>query len=294
MFKTDNYNLLMTHIIGSIPYDINYESLKKLNISTNTLKKKETRKLNLKEIDNLNKFIKKITSNKMDQQFNETILRNLKLFLIYGIIIVVDRKSIKLELQNANITTNLTISINENSINMQLSNKEYDEKAMLKEKENFYYTKYSKTKKEKKKYQTYTEYDIKKEESLHIFNDNKETFKKEETEYKSYKEDKKTKKRIYTFGVNSNYKDIEYSYRTDEGYIIKKFYTNYFLESLRKNNSKNYAITEDYNCNDKYMNTSGYYRLLDENTYVNHLREKTPVKKLFKVAKTPHYTEVLY
>ena len=42
------------------------------------------------------------------------------------------------------------------------------------------------------------------------------------------------------------------------------------------------------------MNTSGYYRLLDENTYVNHLREKTPVKKLFKVAKTPHYTEVLY
>ncbi len=288
MFKTDNYNLLITHIIGTIPYDINYDTLSKLNISSSTLKKKETRKLNIKEIDDLNKFIKRIKSNAIDENFNETVLRNLKLFLVYGNIIDVNKKSISLSLQNEGLTTELIININHNSITMHLSNKKYDEKAMLKEKNNYYYTKYSVKRTSKEKYQTYNYYDIKKEESLHIFYGDKETFRKDEIEYKSYKQEKRTKKRIYTFGINSNYKDTSYVYRNNEGFLIKKDYTNYFLEALRKNNKSNYAISENYNYSDKYINTSGYYSLLEEGDYIDYLRNNIPVKKLYKNTKKPH------
>ena len=105
MFTNYNYKKLLTMIIGRIPYDINHETFKKLNITIDTINKKKSKKLNNKEIDDLNRLIRKINNSGIDDKFKETISRNLKLFLIYGNIDNINHNYIELNLTNAEITS---------------------------------------------------------------------------------------------------------------------------------------------------------------------------------------------
>ena len=170
MFTNYNYKKLLTMIIGRIPYDINHETFKKLNITIDTINKKKSKKLNNKEIDDLNRLIRKINNSGIDDKFKETISRNLKLFLIYGNIDNINHNYIELNLTNAEITSKLTIYISPKGINMNLNNDEYSEKAIYNDFLTIYKTK--KTMKEEGTFSTH--YDIKREKEVHLFKNNKE------------------------------------------------------------------------------------------------------------------------
>ena len=81
MFTNYNYKKLLTMIIGRIPYDINHETFKKLNITIDTINKKKSKKLNNKEIDDLNRLIRKINTSGIDDKFKENNIKKFKTIL---------------------------------------------------------------------------------------------------------------------------------------------------------------------------------------------------------------------
>ena len=280
MFTNYNYKELLTTIIGRIPYDINHETFKKLNITIDTLKKKKKKKLSIKELDELNIIIKKINSNK-DEKFKEAISRNLKLFLIYGNINNLEPNIIELSLTNAEVTSNLTIYINYKGITMKLDNDEYSEKAIYQDGLTIYKTK--KTKKDNGINATH--FDIENKREIHIFNDSKEITSVYINANEDYIENNTTKKRNYSLSFTNNFKEKHYFFRED-GYIINRHEIEYLQKHIAKrHNKKEYKISIDYNPFERYLNTNGYYLALDHDKYDEYIEGELTAKELIKQAK---------
>ena len=278
MFTNYNYKKLLTMIIGRIPYDINHETFKKLNITIDTKNKKKSKKLNNKEIDDLNRLIRKINNSGIDDKFKETISRNLKLFLIYGNIDNINHNYIELNLTNAEITSKLTIYISPKGINMNLNNDEYSEKAIYNDFLTIYKTK--KTMKEEGTFSTH--YDIKREKEVHLFKNNKEVSAMYTKSSENYSENKGNKKRNYSFSITENFKDVSIYYRED-GYIINNHKVEYLQKSLAKrHNIEEYKISLDYNRNEKHLNTTGYYQDINPEEYNDYFEGNIPAKQLIK------------
>ena len=278
MFTNYNYKKLLTMIIGRIPYDINHETFKKLNITIDTINKKKSKKLNDKEIDDLNRLIRKINTSGIDDKFKETISRNLKLFLIYGNIDNINHNYIELNLTNAEITSKLTIYISPKGINMNLNNDEYSEKAIYNDFLTIYKTK--KTMKEEGTFSTH--YDIKREEEVHLFENNKEVSAMYTKSNENYSENKGNKKRNYSFSITENFKDVSIYYRED-GYIINNHKVEYLQKSLAKrHNIEEYKISLDYNRNEKHLNITGYYQDINPEEYNDYFEGNIPAKQLIK------------
>ena len=278
MFTNYNYKKLLTMIIGRIPYDINHETFKKLNITIDTINKKKSKKLNNKEIDDLNRLIRKINNSGIDDKFKETISRNLKLFLIYGNIDNINHNYIELNLTNAEITSKLTIYISPKGINMNLNNDEYSEKAIYNDFLTIYKTK--KTMKEEGTFSTH--YDIKREEEVHLFENNKEVSAMYTKSNENYSENKGNKKRNYSFSITENFKDVSIYYRED-GYIINNHKVEYLQKSLAKrHNIEEYKISLDYNRNEKHLNITGYYQDINPEEYNDYFEGNIPAKQLIK------------
>lgn len=278
MFTNYNYKKLLTMIIGRIPYDINHETFKKLNITIDTINKKKSKKLNNKEIDDLNRLIRKINNSGIDDKFKETISRNLKLFLIYGNIDNINHNYIELNLTNAEITSKLTIYISPKGINMNLNNDEYSEKAIYNDFLTIYKTK--KTMKEEGTFSTH--YDIKREKEVHLFKNNKEVSAMYTKSSENYSENKGNKKRNYSFSITENFKDVSIYYRED-GYIINNHKVEYLQKSLAKrHNIEEYKISLDYNRNEKHLNTTGYYQDINPEEYNDYFEGNIPAKQLIK------------
>ena len=94
----NSYNLLMTTRLNMISKDLNEEYIKKFNLSTDTIKRKKKRKLNIRELDELKCIIKDLQKIPKDEKFQDYILRHLKVFLIYGNVKQIDRSTIILNL----------------------------------------------------------------------------------------------------------------------------------------------------------------------------------------------------
>ena len=278
MFTNYNYKKLLTMIIGRIPYDINHETFKKLNITIDTINKKKSKKLNNKEIDDLNRLIRKINNSGIDDKFKETISRNLKLFLIYGNIDNINHNYIELNLTNAEITSKLTIYISPTRDLVYLNNDEYSEKAIYNDFLTIYKTK--KTMKEEGTFSTH--YDIKREEEVHLFENNKEVSAMYTKSNENYSENKGNKKRNYSFSITENFKDVSIYYRED-GYIINNHKVEYLQKSLAKrHNIEEYKISLDYNRNEKHLNTTGYYQDINPEEYNDYFEGNIPAKQLIK------------
>ena len=278
MFKFNNYQTLIPKLIDKIPYDINCESLKKLNISLNTLKKKETKKMTITEFNNLNKLINRINNPATNEKFKETVLRNLKLFLMYGHIYNIEYNMIQLKLTTTYLTTDLIISVNINSINMHLTNEEYTEEAIENNNSISYYNKIA------KKAETPTSYiyDIEEKKALHFFYKNNEICSKYLKERKNYIEDKKTKKRSYSFSLNDNYQEKKYYY-CEKDYIIYIYKLNYFLKTIaKKHDLEEFTISKTSNKENKYLNEEDSYERLKKEDYLEYLNKKLTIKKLAK------------
>lgn len=284
MFKFNNYKTLIPKLIDKIPYDINYESLKKLNISLNTLRKKETKKMTITEFNNLNKLINRINNPVTDEKFKETVLRNLKLFLMYGHIYNIEYDMIQLKLTTTDLTTDLIISANLNSINMHLTNEEYTEEAI----ENNNSISYHNKRVKKKETSTSYIYDIEEKKTSHFFYKNNEICSKHLKERKNYIEDKKTKKRIYAFSLDDNYQEKKYYYR-EKGYIMYIYKLNYFLKAIaKKHDLQKFMISKGSNKENKYLNEEDSYECLKKEDYLKYLNKKLTLKELVKKRRPNH------
>ena len=225
-----------------------------------------------------NRLIRKINNSGIDDKFKETISRNLKLFLIYGNIDNINHNYIELNLTNAEITSKLTIYISPKGINMNLNNDEYSEKAIYNDFLTIYKTK--KTMKEEGTFSTH--YDIKREEEVHLFENNKEVSAMYTKSSENYSENKGNKKRNYSFSITENFKDVSIYYRED-GYIINNHKVEYLQKSLAKrHNIEEYKISLDYNRNEKHLNTTGYYQDINPEEYNDYFEGNIPAKQLIK------------
>ena len=76
----------------------------------------------------------------VDENFQDYILRHLKVFLIYGNVKLIDRNDIVLELTTDKETSILYIEINKDYVTSTLKGKDYREETYYKKLDNDYYT----------------------------------------------------------------------------------------------------------------------------------------------------------
>ena len=274
----NSYNLLMTTRLNMISKDLNEEYIKKFNLSTDTIKRKKKRKLNIRELDELKCIIKDLQKIPKDEKFQDYILRHLKVFLIYGNVKQIDRSTIILNLTSGEENFILKIAINKDCITSTLKKDNYIKEAIWKALDNDYYTNYQR----KETDINAGIYNITTTKELHGFHNNQEIVTRLISEQDNYIKDNITK-RINRKGFGGdNYKDTTTYYR-QEGFIIRKHKRSYKNKKIGELlNYKEYQISEDYNLNNKYLNQIGLYKKFDGRLFNSFLRGKCNVKTLYK------------
>lgn len=274
----NNYNLLMTTRINMINQELNEEYIRKFNLNINTIKRKKKRKLSIKKLDELKFIIKDLQKIPKDENFQDYILRHLKVFLIYGNIHTISKDTIVLSLTTNNKKFLLNITIHKDCIKSILTSNNYQEEATWKTLDNDYYTKYVINEIDIYKDKTTSLYNINTTEELHGFHENKEIVTQFISNHDNYIKDNINQSiNRHGFGAD-NYKDIVTYYRQD-GSIIMKHKRRYKKRNIGNIlNYKEYKISEDYNKDEKYLNRTGYYKNFDSSLYNSFLKGKCNIK----------------
>lgn len=278
----NNYNLLMARRINMIEQNPNEEYIRKFNLSIDTIKRKKKRKLKPKELDELKYLIKDLQNIPKDENFQDYILRHLKVFLIYGNVKLIDRNDIVLELTTNKETSILYIEINKDYVTSTLKGKDYREESYYKELDNDYYTAFKRRETNIYKNRNTSLHEININDEFHGFRNNKEIITRIISSHDNYTKDNITGAISRKGYGEDNYKEVTNYYRKD-GYIVKKHQRRYKKKNIGELlNYKEYQISEDYNINDKYLNPVGYYKKFNRKLYNPFLTGKCNVKTLYK------------
>ena len=278
----NNYNLLMARRINMIEQNPNEEYIRKFNLSIDTIKRKKKRKLKPKELDELKYLIKDLQNIPKDENFQDYILRHLKVFLIYGNVKLIDRNDIVLELTTDKETSILYISISKDNLTATLKSKDFREETYYKKLDNDYYTTFKRTETNIYKNRNTSLFEVNINDEFHGFRNNKEIVTRIISSHDNYTKDNITGSISRKgFGEN-NYKEVTNYYRKDD-FIIRKHKKRYKNKKIGELlNYKEYHISKDYNINNKYLNPVGYYKKFDSSLYNSFIREKCNVKTLYK------------
>ena len=278
----NNYNLLMARRINMIEQNTNEEYIRKFNLSLDTIKRKKKRKLKPKELDELKYLIKDLQNIPKDENFQDYILRHLKIFLIYGNVKLIDRNDIVLELTTDKETSILYIEINKDYVTSTLKGKDYREETYYKKLDNDYYTTFKRRETNIYKNRNTSLHEININDEFHGFRNNKEIITRIISSHDNYTKDNITGAISRKGYGEANYKEVTNYYRKD-GYIVKKHQRRYKNKNIGELlNYKEYQISEDYNINDKYLNPVGCYKNFDSKLYHSFLRGKRNIKVLYK------------
>ena len=278
----NNYNLLMTRRINMIEQNLNEEYIRKFNLSIYTIKRKRKRKLKPKELDELKYIIKDLQNIPKDENFQDYILRHLKVFLIYGNVKLIDRNDIVLELTTDKETSILYIEINKDYVTSTLKGKDYREETYYKKLDNDYYTIFKRRETNIYKNRNTSLHEININDEFHGFRNNKEIITRIISSHDNYTKDNITGAISRKGYGEDNYKEVTNYYRKD-GYIVKKHQRRYKKKNIGELlNYKEYQISEDYNINDKYLNPVGCYKKFNRKLYNPFLKGKCNVKTLYK------------
>lgn len=278
----NNYNLLMARRINMIEQNTNEEYIRKFNLSLDTIKRKKKRKLKPKELDELKYLIKDLQNIPKDENFQDYILRHLKIFLIYGNVKLIDRNDIVLELTTDKETSILYIEINKDYVTSTLKGKDYREETYYKKLDNDYYTTFKRRETNIYKNRNTSLHEININDEFHGFRNNKEIITRIISSHDNYTKDNITGAISRKGYGEDNYKEVTNYYRKD-GYIVKKHQRRYKKKNIGELlNYKEYQISEDYNINDKYLNPVGCYKNFDSKLYHSFLKGKRNIKVLYK------------
>ena len=278
----NNYNLLMARRINMIEQNPNEEYIRKFNLSLDTIKRKKKRKLKPKELDELKYLIKDLQNIPKDENFQDYILRHLKVFLIYGNVKLIDRNDIVLELTTDKETYILYIEINKDYVTSTLKGKDYREETYYKKLDNDYYTTFKRRETNIYKNRNTSLHEININDEFHGFRNNKEIITRIISSHDNYTKDNITGAISRKGYGEDNYKEVTNYYRKD-GYIVKKRQRRYKKKNIGELlNYKEYQISEDYNINDKYLNPVGCYKKFNRKLYNPFLTGKCNVKTLYK------------
>lgn len=278
----NNYNLLMARRINMIEQNPNEEYIRKFNLSIDTIKRKKKRKLKPKELDELKYLIKDLQNIPKDENFQDYILRHLKVFLIYGNVKLIDRNDIVLELTTDKETSILYIEINKDYVTSTLKGKDYREETYYKKLDNDYYTTFKRRETNIYKNRNTSLHEININDEFHGFRNNKEIITRIISSHDNYTKDNITGAISRKGYGEDNYKEVTNYYRKD-GYIVKKHQRRYKKKNIGELlNYKEYQISEDYNINDKYLNPVGCYKKFNRKLYNPFLKGKCNVKTLYK------------
>lgn len=278
----NNYNLLMARRINMIEQNPNEEYIRKFNLSIDTIKRKKKRKLKPKELDELKYLIKDLQNIPKDENFQDYILRHLKVFLIYGNVKLIDRNDIVLELTTDKETSILYIEINKDYVTSTLKGKDYREETYYKKLDNDYYTTFKRRETNIYKNRNTSLHEININDEFHGFRNNKEIITRIISSHDNYTKDNITGAISRKGYGEDNYKEVTNYYRKD-GYIVKKHQRRYKKKNIGELlNYKEYQISEDYNINDKYLNPVGCYKKFNRKLYNPFLTGKCNVKTLYK------------
>ncbi len=278
----NNYNLLMARRINMIEQNPNEEYIRKFNLSIDTIKRKKKRKLKPKELDELKYLIKDLQNIPKDENFQDYILRHLKVFLIYGNVKLIDRNDIVLELTTDKETSILYIEINKDYVTSTLKGKDYREETYYKKLDNDYYTTFKRRETNIYKNRNTSLHEININDEFHGFRNNKEIITRIISSHDNYTKDNITGAISRKGYGEDNYKEVTNYYRKD-GYIVKKRQRRYKKKNIGELlNYKEYQISEDYNINDKYLNPVGCYKKFNRKLYNPFLKGKCNVKTLYK------------
>ena len=278
----NNYNLLMARRINMIEQNPNEEYIRKFNLSIDTIKRKKKRKLKPKELDELKYLIKDLQNIPKDENFQDYILRHLKIFLIYGNVKLIDRNDIVLELTTDKETSILYIEINKDYVTSTLKGKDYREETYYKKLDNDYYTTFKRRETNIYKNRNTSLHEININDEFHGFRNNKEIITRIISSHDNYTKDNITGAISRKGYGEDNYKEVTNYYRKD-GYIVKKHQRRYKKKNIGELlNYKEYQISEDYNINDKYLNPVGCYKKFNRKLYNPFLKGKCNVKTLYK------------
>ena len=278
----NNYNLLMARRINMIEQNTNEEYIRKFNLSLDTIKRKKKRKLKPKELDELKYLIKDLQNIPKDENFQDYILRHLKIFLIYGNVKLIDRNDIVLELTTDKETSILYIAINKDYVTSTLKGKDYREETYYKKLDNDYYTTFKRREINIYKNRNTSLHEININDEFHGFRNNKEIITRIISSHDNYTKDNITGAISRKGYGEDNYKEVTNYYRKD-GYIVKKHQRRYKKKNIGELlNYKEYQISEDYNINDKYLNPVGCYKNFDSKLYHSFLKGKRNIKVLYK------------
>ena len=278
----NNYNLLMARRINMIEQNTNEEYIRKFNLSLDTIKRKKKRKLKPKELDELKYLIKDLQNIPKDENFQDYILRHLKIFLIYGNVKLIDRNDIVLELTTDKETSILYIEINKDYVTSTLKGKDYREETYYKKLDNDYYTTFKRRETNIYKNRNTSLHEININDEFHGFRNNKEIITRIISSHDNYTKDNITGAISRKGYGEDNYKEVTNYYRKD-GYIVKKHQRRYKKKNIGELlNYKEYQISEDYNINDKYLNPVGCYKKFNRKLYNPFLTGKCNVKTLYK------------
>ncbi len=278
----NNYNLLMARRINMIEQNTNEEYIRKFNLSLDTIKRKKKRKLKPKELDELKYLIKDLQNIPKDENFQDYILRHLKIFLIYGNVKLIDRNDIVLELTTDKETSILYIEINKDYVTSTLKGKDYREETYYKKLDNDYYTTFKRREINIYKNRNTSLHEININDEFHGFRNNKEIITRIISSHDNYTKDNITGAISRKGYGEDNYKEVTNYYRKD-GYIVKKHQRRYKKKNIGELlNYKEYQISEDYNINDKYLNPVGCYKNFDSKLYHSFLKGKRNIKVLYK------------
>ena len=278
----NNYNLLMARRINMIEQNPNEEYIRKFNLSIDTIKRKKKRKLKPKELDELKYLIKDLQNIPKDENFQDYILRHLKVFLIYGNVKLIDRNDIVLELTTDKETSILYIEINKDYVTSTLKGKDYREETYYKKLDNDYYTTFKRRETNIYKNRNTSLHEININDEFHGFRNNKEIITRIISSHDNYTKDNITGAISRKGYGEDNYKEVTNYYRKD-GYIVKKHQRRYKKKNIGELlNYKEYQISEDYNINDKYLNPVGCYKNFDSKLYHSFLKGKRNIKVLYK------------
>ena len=278
----NNYNLLMARRINMIEQNPNEEYIRKFNLSLDTIKRKKKRKLKPKELDELKYLIKDLQNIPKDENFQDYILRHLKVFLIYGNVKLIDRNDIVLELTTDKETSILYIEINKDYVTSTLKGKDYREETYYKKLDNDYYTTFKRRETNIYKNRNTSLHEININDEFHGFRNNKEIITRIISSHDNYTKDNITGAISRKGYGEDNYKEVTNYYRKD-GYIVKKHQRRYKKKNIGELlNYKEYQISEDYNINDKYLNPVGCYKKFNRKLYNPFLTGKCNVKTLYK------------
>ena len=278
----NSYNLLIARRINMIQQNLNEEYIRKFNLSIDTIKRKRKRKLKIKELDELKYIIKDLQNIPKDENFQDYILRHLKVFLIYGNVKLIDRNDIVLELTTDKETSILYIEINKDYVTSTLKGKDYREETYYKKLDNDYYTTFKRRETNIYKNRNTSLHEININDEFHGFRNNKEIITRIISSHDNYTKDNITGAISRKGYGEDNYKEVTNYYRKD-GYIVKKHQRRYKKKNIGELlNYKEYQISEDYNINDKYLNPVGCYKKFNRKLYHSFLRGKCNVKTLYK------------